>query len=179
MAHDLGACNCEAYPSLRSLKRTMQMFSRSRLLVFSLLAMAGGCDRLAPREPTYCGPGFYVTGEHVTVLAEEQQADFDVTRLAYNEVVWVAYSGNGVRPPRYLNAARVGEWVSKPEIGGLFARTGFDFPAYVELRPSQGSAAQPGDLNELSKAVRARSTAYDPCVAPEVVTHAGRADDGS
>jgi len=155
------------------------MLLRSSLLVISLLAIAGGCDRLAPREPTYCGLGFYVTGKNVTVLAEEQKVDFDVTRLAYDDVVWLAYSGNGVRPPRYSNVARVGEWVSKPEIGGLFARTGFDFPAYVELRPSQGSAAQPGDLNELSKAVRPRSTAYDPCVAPEVVTHAGRADDGS
>ena len=153
------------------------MLLRSSLLVISLLAIAGGCDRLAPREPTYCGLGFYVTGEHVTVLAEEQRVDFDVTRLAYDDVVWLVYSGNGVRPPRYSNVARVGEWVSKPEIGGLFARTGFDFPAYVEIQPSQASSAQPGDLNELSKAVRPRSIAHDPCSAPEV-TNAPRADDG-
>lgn len=141
-------------------------------LVMSVLVIATGCERQGRGDPTYCGRGFYVTGDDVVVLADDRRTDFDVARIAYRDVVWVVYSGNGVRPPRYSNAGlKPGEWAPKPEIAGLFSTTGLAFPMYVELQPlraSAASAAPAGDLKALSKAVRPRSIRYDPCVSPQV-----------
>ena len=141
-------------------------------LVMSVLVIATGCERLERGEPTYCGLGFYVTGDDIVVLADDRRPDFDVARIAYRDVVWVVYSGNGVRPPRYSNAGRKpGEWAPKPEITGLFSATGFAFPMYVEIQPSGASAASVAsveDLKALSKAVRPRSIRYDPCIVPKI-----------
>lgn len=137
----------------------------------SMLVIATGCERLGRGEPTYCGLGFYVTGDDIVVLADDRRPDFDVARIAYRDDVWVVYSGNGVRPPRYSNAGRTpGEWAPKPEITGLFSATGFAFPMYVEIRPSGASAASVAsmeDLKALSKAVRPRSVRHDPCIAED------------
>lgn len=142
-------------------------------LVISMLVVAAGCERLGRGDPTYCGLGFYMTGEDIVVLADDRRTDFDVARIAYRDSVWVVYSGNGVRPPRYSNAGlKPGEWVSKPEVAGLVSTTGFAFPMYVEIQPSRASAASVApadDLKALSKAVRPRSIRYDPCVSPKVV----------
>lgn len=142
-------------------------------LVMSVLVIATGCERLGRGEPTYCGLGFYVTGDDIVVLADDRRTDFDVARIAYRDVVWVVYSGNGIRPPRYSNAGRKpGEWAPQHEVAGLFSTTGFAFPMYVEIQQSRASAtsvASADDLKALSKAVRPRSIRYDPCVSPKVV----------
>lgn len=141
-------------------------------LVMSVLVVATGCERLERGDPTYCGLGFYVTGDDIVVLADDRRTDFDVARIAYRDVVWVVYSGNGVRPPRYSNAGpSPGEWAPNPETAGLFSTTGFAFPMYVEIQPSGASAASVApadDLRALSKALRPRSIRYDPCIVPKI-----------
>lgn len=142
---------------------------RSALFAMSVLLVAAGCESRSSPDPIYCGLGFYVTAEDVAILADEQKTDSSIVRIAYKDDIWVIYSGNGVRPPRYSNSERrPGEWIQKSEIAGIFSTTGFAFPMYVEIQPPGASVTSAKDLRAISEAVRPRTSLHDPCVTPKV-----------